>query len=352
LETARRFLDVEVVFLTHMDEGSEFFMIGAGDTQTFGPITEGASLALSESYCDRVVRECLPNVIEDAVSHPEVSDLDVTRAAGIGSYVGIPVHLEDGELYGTFCCLSHSPQNPLTEAQAEVMNLLAAMAAREISRAGGSRRVLMVNQRVTRALAASTSQSHVLEEVAAALGESLGCDGTVVWVGETVESLERVAAWAGRTAHGGGDEPSEVAKRAFSTTWPAQDPYPRSLERGPVAAAVPIAMEGSPAAGVFELDAPSEPLDEALTAALRDVGARIAGFLHGPTDSAEPDPLTPKELEVLEFAATGYSVEEVARSMFLSPTTVRTHLRSIYSKLGVPNRAGAVAQGIRRKLIT
>jgi len=62
-------------------------------------------------------------------------------------------------------------------------------------------------------------------------------------------------------------------------------------------------------------------------------------------------PLTRRELEVLQLAAEGGSVEEIAAAMVLSPGTVRTHLASIYGKLGAKSRTAAVATALRQGLI-
>ena len=61
--------------------------------------------------------------------------------------------------------------------------------------------------------------------------------------------------------------------------------------------------------------------------------------------------LTPRELEVLQLAAEGDSVEEIAATLILSPGTVRTHLGSIYGKLGAKSRTAAVATALRQGLI-
>ena len=60
-----------------------------------------------------------------------------------------------------------------------------------------------------------------------------------------------------------------------------------------------------------------------------------------------PAPLTDRECDVLELVAHGMTNREVARRLFISPATVRTHLEHIYKKLGVRTRAGAVAAGFR-----
>jgi LuxR family maltose regulon positive regulatory protein len=52
--------------------------------------------------------------------------------------------------------------------------------------------------------------------------------------------------------------------------------------------------------------------------------------------------LTPAELRVLSFLATHFSLQEIADRLYLSRPTVKTHVASIYDKLGVPGRSEAV----------
>lgn len=61
--------------------------------------------------------------------------------------------------------------------------------------------------------------------------------------------------------------------------------------------------------------------------------------------------LTPRELEVLQLAARGFSGPRIAAELVLSPATVKTHFENIYSKLAVTDRAAAVAQALRLGLI-
>jgi DNA-binding NarL/FixJ family response regulator len=54
--------------------------------------------------------------------------------------------------------------------------------------------------------------------------------------------------------------------------------------------------------------------------------------------------LSPREIEVLRLVADGSSNREIARELFLSETTVKSHLVHIYAKLGVRSRTSAVAR--------
>ena len=62
-------------------------------------------------------------------------------------------------------------------------------------------------------------------------------------------------------------------------------------------------------------------------------------------------PLTPREREVLQLAAEGLSGPSIAERLFVSPGTVKSHFQNIYEKLGVRDRAGAVARGLRLAFI-
>jgi two-component system nitrate/nitrite response regulator NarL len=61
--------------------------------------------------------------------------------------------------------------------------------------------------------------------------------------------------------------------------------------------------------------------------------------------------LSKREAEVLEFLAAGLSAPQIAAELHLSPSTIKTHLQRLYERLGVSDRAAAVAEGMRRGLI-
>jgi LuxR family transcriptional regulator, maltose regulon positive regulatory protein len=62
------------------------------------------------------------------------------------------------------------------------------------------------------------------------------------------------------------------------------------------------------------------------------------------------EPLSEAELRVLALLAAGRSVSEVARELYLAPTTVKTHRRTIYRKLGVTNRQEAIRRAAELSL--
>jgi len=62
--------------------------------------------------------------------------------------------------------------------------------------------------------------------------------------------------------------------------------------------------------------------------------------------------LTKREIEVLECLRLGESNKEIARSLDISPNTVKTHLTSLYTKLGANNRTQAVTQATELSIYT
>ena len=83
-----------------------------------------------------------------------------------------------------------------------------------------------------------------------------------------------------------------------------------------------------------------------------------AGWPEGELSASDADgsapslaPLTPREQEVLQLAAEGLPGPSIAERLVVTPGTVKTHFSNIYEKLGVSDRAAAVARGLRLGLI-
>ena len=69
-------------------------------------------------------------------------------------------------------------------------------------------------------------------------------------------------------------------------------------------------------------------------------------------DRTDEPLLTARELEILRMCADGLSSPEIAAALFVSVPTVKTHLQHVYAKLEVSDRAAAVAQALRRGVLT
>jgi DNA-binding NarL/FixJ family response regulator len=109
------------------------------------------------------------------------------------------------------------------------------------------------------------------------------------------------------------------------------------------------------ATGYLLKDAPRAELLRAVRAAAHgeavlapSVAARLMSRVRDPGAG----PLSQRELEVLQLVAAGNTNREAAARLFITEATVKTHLLNIYAKLGVSDRAAAVAEAFNRGLLT
>jgi DNA-binding NarL/FixJ family response regulator len=108
------------------------------------------------------------------------------------------------------------------------------------------------------------------------------------------------------------------------------------------------------ATGYLLKDSPRGDLLRAVRAAARGEAAlspSVATRLLGQVRAPAQEPLSQRELEVLELVARGATNREAAAKLFISEATVKTHLLHIYAKLGVSDRAAAVAEGFQQGLL-
>lgn len=97
----------------------------------------------------------------------------------------------------------------------------------------------------------------------------------------------------------------------------------------------------------------SEGLVTASPGVLRQALAAGAGngtltYPPGNGEEAAPDPLTERENDVLQRLAQGLTNKQIALALGISEHTVKFHVSSIYTKLGVSNRTEAARKGARR----
>lgn len=129
----------------------------------------------------------------------------------------------------------------------------------------------------------------------------------------------------------------------FLCTGPSPDRAYRALEDG--------------AAGLLTKHASAEQLCEAIRAAARgevvlahEVVGGVAHEIRLRAGSGRVR-LTERERAILRLIADGRSLPAIARDLHLALTTVKTHVSHLYEKLGVSERAAAVAEAMRRGLL-
>jgi DNA-binding NarL/FixJ family response regulator len=110
--------------------------------------------------------------------------------------------------------------------------------------------------------------------------------------------------------------------------------------------------------GLLPLEASTEQIEAAIHAIAAGLTVGMPSMRKFPLfdtslslDEQLIDPLTERELEVIQLLAQGMANKQIALKLKISEHTVKFHVSSIYNKLGAANRTEAVRLGVRRGLI-
>src|SRR5687767_9658632 len=136
LSAVREVLEMDVVFVSEFSGDRMIFRVLEGDAESFG-WEEGESFPIDESYCKRVLDGRINRVVPNAKREDATKDLRVTSEADIGSYAAVPLVLSDGRLYGTLCCVSHTPDPWLRQSDLRIMEETARWLVEQLERRGG-----------------------------------------------------------------------------------------------------------------------------------------------------------------------------------------------------------------------
>jgi two-component system nitrate/nitrite response regulator NarL len=111
------------------------------------------------------------------------------------------------------------------------------------------------------------------------------------------------------------------------------------------------------AAGYLSKDADRQDIVDAVLRVARgdtvipaELAAGLAGEIRLRAQSHAPA-LSERERQVLQAFARGRSIPQTASELYIEPSTVKTHTQRLYDKLGVSDRAAAVAEAMRRGLL-
>ena len=132
LSLARAALDMDVALVGSFD--GEYVIQAIDGESEFFDLEPGSRIPAEKTYCQRMIQGALPHLVTDALEDERTADLPVTRESGIGAYVGVPIRLWDGTLYGTLCCLSRSAEPSLNERDVRFLRVLAEILADQLDR--------------------------------------------------------------------------------------------------------------------------------------------------------------------------------------------------------------------------
>jgi DNA-binding CsgD family transcriptional regulator/PAS domain-containing protein len=225
---------------------------------------------------------------------------------------------------------------------------------------------------VSEALAAWDGLEPGAERLLANLADALECAGGVLWTPEDGHLVPRVlwcdpthpleAYWAATrdvalpkgTGLAGMAWERREALHVVGAEFEARgNARARAARADGIDGAIAIpALDGTEVVAVVELPFHAEgQITERLLRSLQGIGHELGQFLGRRRGQLGASRLSARELEVLQLSARGLTTAATAKALVVSPATVKTHLAHIYTKLGVPDRASAVATALRLGLI-
>lgn len=225
-------------------------------------------------------------------------------------------------------------------------------------------REIAANVAVSEALAEWTSFEEGAQRLLSGLADAMECQAGILWVprGGVLRSL---AIWQSGTVASDDFIAEKSALRlprgsvAAGRAWGKGEPVvadesDRSdVSAGELRPVVALPVVHSPEIlAVLELYACEHvELTERLLRSLIRIGHELEQFFLRRRGELDPPSLTPREVTVLQLAADGLSGPRIAERLVVSLATVKTHFEHIYAKLGVGERAGAVAEAMRLGLV-
>lgn len=131
LRTARETLAMEISYFSELRADEQVIRAVDGE-DSFG-FEPGTRIPLADTYCRRMLAGEIPSAVGDAQSHECLAELRATADADIGAYIGVPLVLPDGRVYGTLCCASHVVHPQLGDRDVRFLQVLSRLLADDIA---------------------------------------------------------------------------------------------------------------------------------------------------------------------------------------------------------------------------
>lgn len=124
---------MDVAILAEFSDGNEVFRVIEGDAASFD-LRPGAAIPFQDSYSRRLLDVPPKGLSPDARSDHRLRDLLLEQLPVVGSYLGVPVTLPDGRVYGTLFCLSRTPHPLLDDRDVKFLGVLSQLVGEELVR--------------------------------------------------------------------------------------------------------------------------------------------------------------------------------------------------------------------------
>ncbi|MCV9937305.1 EAL domain-containing protein [Boseaceae bacterium BT-24-1] len=132
LHAIRLHLHMDVAFVAEFLGSNRIFRnVDCADRNA--PLKAGDIIPLASGYCRHVVSGALPELIADTRKLELARSIPETASIPIGAHLSVPIKLEDGRIFGTFCCFSHRPRPELGQRDLDLLRTFGHVLAADIA---------------------------------------------------------------------------------------------------------------------------------------------------------------------------------------------------------------------------
>ena len=132
LKLLRDRMKMDVVFVSELT-GGERILRCVDQAPGHEVVSEGQTVSAEETWCQRVVDGRLPEFIPDG-TQVQQQGLAPKMPFPVGTYLGTPIVMSSGEVYGTLCCFSFGTNPQVTEQDVKKLRYTAQLTAQKIER--------------------------------------------------------------------------------------------------------------------------------------------------------------------------------------------------------------------------
>ncbi|WMS43406.1 EAL domain-containing protein [Acuticoccus sp. MNP-M23] len=132
LDVMRHHLNMDVAYINEVRDDHTIARYVNAEPGAPAP-TIGEPRPARDGYCRAMLDGNLPGLIPNTADVPFAQSLDVTHAFPVAAYVAAPLHLQDGSLYGTFCCVSRHPNETLNDRDHAMLKAFCDLASYQIT---------------------------------------------------------------------------------------------------------------------------------------------------------------------------------------------------------------------------
>ena len=127
LTLVRKHLDMDVAFISEFINDERVFKVVDNPSEN-QIVKVGNADPINETYCQQITDNKLSPIITNTKANPITKAMPVTKKLGIGAYIGVPINLSNGKLYGTFCCYKSHHDESLNERDLSFLNIISEIA--------------------------------------------------------------------------------------------------------------------------------------------------------------------------------------------------------------------------------